>query len=220
MSLRAKAPLIALLAVVTLFGSRAGAVDLTAMDGEVLQVANEWARIKYQVRDKSEQLREMDALARKAGALAGRYPGQAAPLLWKGIATSEEAGMASVLKQLGYAVAARKIFEQSEATEPRGANGAVLMSLGVLYYRVPGFPMAFGDDRLARKDLETALAMDPDGLDANYFYGDFLVKQGEFAKAKTVLAHALRAPRNPQRPIWDAGRRAEVQGLLGKIDRR
>ena len=219
MSLRSKAPLIALLAVAALFGSRAAA-DGSAMDGEVLQVANDWARIKYQVRDKGEQLREMDALAHRAGALAGRYPGQASPLLWKGIATSEEAGMAGVLQQLGYAVAARRIFEQSEAIEPRGANGAVLMSLGVLYYRVPGFPMAFGDDRLARKDLETALAMDPDGLDANFFYGDYLVKQGEFAKAKTVLARALRAPRNPQRPVWDAGRRAEVQALLAKIDRR
>ena len=47
--------------------------------------------------------------------------------------------------------------------------------------------------------------LDPNGLDANYFYGDFLIKRGEIDKAKAVLAHALEAPPDPARPVWDAG---------------
>lgn len=128
--------------------------------------------------------------------------------------------MASVFDQLGLASDARTMFERAEAIDPNALNGAVLMSLGVIYYRVPGFPLGFGNDRKARGFLEAALAMDPDGLDANYFYGDFLVEQGEYAKAKTVLDHALAARPNPSRTVWDAGRRLEVQALLTKLNQR
>ena len=53
--------------------------------------------------------------------------------------------------------------------------------------------------------------MNPDAIDPNYFYGEFLIDQGEYAKAITVLEHALVAPDRPTRPIADAGRRAEIR---------
>ena len=61
-----------------------------------------------------------------------------------------------------------------------------------------------------------ALAIDPNGLDANYFYGDYLLDQGDKAGARAYLQKALRAPHDPNRPVWDAGRRREVQALLKK----
>lgn len=91
------------------------------------------------------------------------------------------------------------------------------MSLGVLYYKVPGSPIGFGDDDRARRLLREALALDPNGLDSNYFYGDFLYDQGDSAGAKSYLQKALRAPHDATRPVWDAGRRREVQALLVKI---
>jgi len=212
--------LIAVLALGFISGGAAAPVDLTAMEIDVHRLDNEWAHIAYQVTDKAEQLREIDALAKEAATVVGRYPGRAEPLLWQGIITSEEAGMASVFDQLGLASDARTMFERAEAIDPNALNGAVLMSLGVIYYRVPGFPIGFGNDRKARGFLEAALAMDPNGLDANYFYGDFLIEQGDYAKAKTVLDHALAARPNPGRPVWDAGRRLEVQALLTKLDQR
>ena len=90
------------------------------------------------------------------------------------------------------------------------------MSLGVLYYKVPGSPIGFGDTDKARKLLKEALAQDPGGLDANYFYGDFLLDQGDKAGARAFLQKALRAPHDGTRPVWDAGRRREVQALLAK----
>jgi len=212
--------LIAVLALGFISAGAAAPVDLTAMEIDVHRLDNEWAHIAYQVTDKTEQLREIDALAKEAATVVGRYPGRAEPVLWQGIITSEEAGMASVFDQLGLASDARTMFERAEAIDPNALNGAVLMSLGVIYYRVPGFPLGFGNDRKARGFLEAALAMDPDGLDANYFYGDFLVEQGEYAKAKTVLDHALAARPNPSRTVWDAGRRLEVQALLTKLNQR
>ena len=97
-------------------------------------------------------------------------------------------------------------------------GGSALTSLGALYYKVPGFPLGFGDHDKARAYLETAMTMDPDGLDANYFYGDFLMEQGEYARARQVLSHGLAAPSTPERPVWDAGRRNEIRALLAKAD--
>ena len=220
MSIRRSLSVVVLLTLPFLATGAAAPVDLAAMTVAVHHLDDEWARIAYRVIDKDEQLKEIDALAKEAAAVVARYPGRAEPLLWQGIITSEEAGMASVFNQLGLATDARTMFEKAQAIDPYALNGAVLMSLGVIYYRVPGFPIGFGNDRRARGFLEAALAMDPNGLDANYFYGDFLAEQDEYAKAKTVLGHALEAPPNPSRPIWDKGRRAEVQALLTKLNQR
>jgi Tfp pilus assembly protein PilF len=113
----------------------------------------------------------------------------------------------------------RKLFEQAEAIDPAADNGGVQLSLGVIYYRVPGFPIGFGNDNKAREYLEKALAMDPNGLDAAYFYGDFLIKEGEYRRAQEVLTHGLAAPVTANRPVWDKGRRGEIQALLAKTDK-
>ncbi|MFZ0693039.1 MAG: tetratricopeptide repeat protein, partial [Alphaproteobacteria bacterium] len=115
------------------------------------------------------------------------------------------------------AMAARTMFEQAGKIDRKVLDGAVPTSLGSLYYLVPGFPLGFGDDDKARSYLEQGVAMSPDGLDSNFFYGDFLFGQGEYEKAERVLNHALLAPAHPDRPVWDAGRRTEIRALLSKI---
>ncbi len=191
-----------------------------AMDAEVAHIGNEWAHIKYQVNGKDAQLAQIEALAVQAAAVVRRYPGQAEPLIWEGIVTSEEAALASPFHQLALAKSARKIFEQAESIDPRALGGGAAMSLGVLYYRVPGFPIGFGNNAKAQHYLEAALALDPAGLDANYFYGDFLMSKGEPGKARPYLQHALQAPVDRARPVWDAGRRAEVRDLLAKANQQ
>jgi tetratricopeptide (TPR) repeat protein len=219
-SIRRILTLAALLALGLVSAAGAAPANLAAMTADVHHLDDEWAHIAYQVTNKHEQLREIDVLAKEAATVVARYPGRAEPLLWQGIITSEEAGMAGVLEQLGLARNARTMLERAEAIDPRAANGGVLMSLGVLYYRVPGFPIGFGNDHKASDYLKRALAMDPDGLDTNYFYGDFLAKQGDYTVARTVLMHALAARRDPNRPVWDKGRRAEVQALFAKLNQR
>ncbi len=198
--------------------SAAMASNNPAMDAAVKRINDQWAHIRYQVHDRDEQYRELDALAGQAAQVAAHYPGRAEPLLWQGIVTSEEAARANILHQLGLARHAREILERAQAIDPTIADGGVKMSLGVLYYRVPGFPIGFGSTAKARALLEAALKQDPSGLDNNFFYADFLNDEGQPAKARVYAARALQAPVNPARPVWDAGRRAEVRTLLAKID--
>lgn len=192
--------------------------DQARPDDGLHHIETEWARIVYRVKGHDEQVHAIEALQQEAADYVAAHPGDARALLWEGIVTSEHAAIASVFHQLGLAKDARDIFNKALSIDPSGVDGAAQMSLGVLYYRVPGFPIGFGDDDLARKDLLFALSKAPAGLDANYFYGDFLVEQGDYEQARKVLSRALEAPVDNDRPIWDAGRRAEVKELIAKVD--
>ena len=112
---------------------------------------------------------------------------------------------------------ARDLLDRMEKKDPKAFDGGAPTSLGVLYYRVPGFPMGFGDKKKARHYLEEAVRNAPNGLDAHYFYGDFLQEEGEYAKSAEVLKHALTLPAHPERPIWDKNRRIVIQELLEKV---
>lgn len=182
-----------------------------------MRINNSWAHIRYEVKDRSQQYSQLNRLAEQARQVVEKYPGQAEPLLWAGIVVSEEAARASTLKQLGLATQARNILAKAYALNPRVADGGAAMSLGVLYYKVPGWPIGFGSTAKARSYFEKALAQDPRGLDNNFFYGDFLASEGDKVRAKQYLQRALQAPATPDRPVWDAGRRAEVRDLLAKL---
>jgi len=193
------------------------ASDNPAMDADVMRINNAWAHIRYQVRDRNAQYSQLTALEPQAHQVVQKYPGKAEPLLWEGIVVSEEAARASTLKQLGLATRARDILARAYAINPRVADGGAAMSLGVLYYKVPGWPLGFGSTAKARNYFQRALAQDPKGLDNNFFYGDFLAQEGDKNGARQFLQRALQAPTNPNRPVWDAGRRAEVRALLAKL---
>ena len=189
-----------------------------AMDAAVARVEHEWERIKYQITDPRVQHAQIEVLARDAAAVAARYPGRAEPLIWEGIAQSEQAAMSSGFSALADAKASRKTFEMAYQIDRTALDAGAATSLGTLYYRVLGFPIGFGDKAKARHYLVEAVTIAPNGMDANYFYGDFLVTQGEYAAASKVLLRALASPPHPDRPIWDAGRRAEIRALLAKVN--
>jgi tetratricopeptide (TPR) repeat protein len=189
---------------------------LAGMAEDVKAINDGWAHIVYEMNGSSTQTKALDALAKQAATLVARYPGKAEPLLWQGIVTSEQANRANIFHKLGLATSARDIIARAYAIDPRAANGGAAMSLAVLYYKVPRSPIGFGDKDKARSLLGQALALDPNGMDANYFYGDFLLDQGDKAGARAALQKALHAPHDPARPVWDAGRRREVQALLAQ----
>lgn len=186
------------------------------MAGDVKAVNDGWAHITYEVRGSSTQTKALDQLAKQAAVVAARYPGKAEPLLWQGIIVSEQANRANFFHKLGLATRARDLIARAYSIDPRAAGGGAALSLGVLYYKVPGSPLAWGDDDKAVKLLKQALALDPDGLDSNYFWGDYMLSKRDKAAARTYLQRALRAPHDPSRPVWDAGRRREVQALLAQ----
>jgi tetratricopeptide (TPR) repeat protein len=188
------------------------------MTDDISSLQQDWARIKYQASE-SEQDKLYEALAARASALAARYPGKAEPLVWEGIIYSTWAGARGGLGALSLARESRQQLEAAIAIDPAALQGSAYTSLGTLYFKVPGWPIGFGDTKKAEELLKQALAINPDGIDPNYFYGEFLLEEDRYAESVAVLNHALQAAPRPDRPIADAGRQAEIRDALEKASK-
>jgi len=65
--------------------------------------------------------------------------------------------------------------------------------------------------------LTKALEINPDGIDPNYFYGEFLYEEGDYPKALEYLDRAAKAAPRPGREVADKGRQAEIAALTAKV---
>ena len=186
------------------------------LDEDVRALQGEWERIKY-LRPAAEHEKAFETLTRSADEVRARHAGRAEPQIWYGIIAASYAGARGGLGALSTVKEAKKALETALAIDAGALEGSAYTTLGSLYYQVPGWPIGFGDDAKARALLQKALAINPDGIDANYFYGDFLYRKGETDGARQALARALKAPPRPERPLADEGRRKEIESLLAAL---
>lgn len=193
----------------------ASAADAAPVDDAVAALQREWETIAYRV-PAAERTARYEKLAARAREASAAFPGSAEPLVWEGIVVSSWAGAKGGLGALPLARQAKDLYESAIRIRPDALQGSALNSLGVLYYKVPGWPIGFGDKERARQLLKQALAINPDGIDTNFFYADYLVETGHAADAVPILERALKAPPRPGREIADAGRREEAIALLAR----
>ncbi len=187
---------------------------------QITYLQKEWARIKYQIIDEDAQLDAIHKLEEHAAKVSAAYANNAEPKIWEGIILSTEAGIIKGLSALGKVKQAKALFETSLKQNPNALDGSAHTSLGSLYYQVPGWPIGFGDDEEAEKHLKIALQKNPNGIDPNFFYGDFLLQDNRYNEAKAYLSKALEAPDRPDRPLADAGRRQEIKAALAQIGQK
>jgi len=112
-------------------------------------------------------------------------------LIWSAIVKSTWAGAKGGLGALSLVKEAKAKLEIAIKQDPKALEGSAYTSLGSLYYQVPGWPVGFGDDDKAEQLLKQALTINPTGIDPNFFYGDFLLEQGDKAQAKIYLDKRL-----------------------------
>lgn len=182
-----------------------------------MALAGSWAQVKYMT-PQAGQLDAMTRLKSQADALVAATPGRAEPLIWDGIVTSTLGGLKGGLGGLSLAKEAKAMLERAERIDGNALDGSAHTSLGALYYQVPGWPIGFGNSDKARAELLAGLKSNPRGIDSNYFWGDFLYNQGQYAEAAKALRTALAAPARPGREAADAGRRGEIQKLLSVVN--
>ena len=182
---------------------------------ELAPLQQRWAEVQYQTPEKA-RADAFEQLAGEAEQLVQRHADAAEPLIWQGIILSTWAGAKGGLGALALCKQARQSLEAAIKINPAALDGSAYTSLGSLYYQVPGWPVGFGDDDKAEELLKKALALAPDGIDANFFYGDYLMDQGRYGEAVVVLEHAAAAAPRPGRELADQGRQAEIQAKLAK----
>lgn len=206
--------------IATALGATLLAATAAAFAGDpspqVAAVRDRWAEVNYTL-PKAQRGAAFEALAKQAAAAKAAQPKDAAALIWEGIVLSSHAGERGGIGALGLVKQARADFEHAIKLDPNALDGSAYTSLGVLYYQVPGWPVGFGDDDKARELLRKGLKANPDGIDPNYFYGDFLRDQGDWTGAAAALEKALAAPPRPGRELADQGRRKEAAALLTKV---
>lgn len=189
------------------------AVTDSAQLPEVRQIQSEWARLYYLDEFLNKNYRELQALARKANRISHDNPQSAEALVWDAIVLSTLAEKKGGIGALSLVKEAKLKLEQAEAIEPTVLGGSVYASLGSLYSKVPGWPIGFGNDKKAEKYFHKALAVNPQGLDINYFFAEYLADNGRDLLALKYVEKALQAPRMEGRPLADRGRREQALKL-------
>lgn len=184
---------------------------------QLQSLQDRWAEINYQV-PKEQREKAFASLSEQAQKAVSAEPDAAELHIWNGIILSTYAGAKGGLGALGLVKEAKASLEQGLALDPKALSGSAYTSLGSLYYQVPGWPIGFGDDEKAEAMLKQALAINPDGIDPNYFYADYLARAKRYAEAKVALEKALQAPARPNRLSADAGRKQDIQALFSKVN--
>ncbi|MFO1435529.1 MAG: hypothetical protein U1F34_03900 [Gammaproteobacteria bacterium] len=195
----------------------AAATAADNFDQQLLQLQEGWAAANYQL-PAAEKNAAFEKLTQQADALMTSNATRAEPMVWKAIIESTHAGAKGGLAALPMLKDARNLLLKAESTDPKVLSGSVYTSLGSLYYKVPGWPISFGNKSKAEEYLKKALAVNPNGIDPNYFYADYLYQQGKSADALPYIHRALAAADRPGRPLADAGRRKEAAELQHNIE--
>jgi len=189
------------------------------VDDAVTELQRDWEVIRYQT-PAAEREKRFESLSAKAHKVSETFAGRSEPLVWEGIIVSSWAGEKGGLGALGLVKQAKGLYEQALQIDDKALEGSAYNSLGVLYYKVPGWPLGFGDKAKAKELLQKALAINPQGIDPNFFYGEYLAENDRMAEAVTYLEKALNAPPRPGRQVADTGRREEIRALLAKVKPR
>ncbi len=194
------------------------AVSAFAVDANQLQ--QQWEHIKYEMNQKSRLKAYAELLTVAEQAKANNHAKDAAVYAWSGIINATYAGEKGGLGALKYAKAAKEDLETALDIDGAVLQGAAYNTLGTLYYKVPGWPVGFGDHKKAKSLLKKALALSPNGIDTNFFYGEYLRDSGDYQTAQIYYEKALAAPARPNRPLADKGRRIEIEQAMSEIKDR
>ncbi len=194
------------------------AVHAATPEEIIRPIQDQWAEIKYRTPEK-QQAEQYEALAQKSRQIVESHPGLVEALIWEGIVISSEAGARGGLGALSLAKEAKLRFEEALKIDDKVLGGSAYTSLATLLAKVPGWPIGFGDKARAEDYFKKSLAINPDGIDPNFFYGEYLIDRDRFPEARQYLEKALKAAPRPGRELADNGRRQEIKALLAKLDK-
>ena len=199
-----------------LFVSSASFADVQQALSDMQQ---QWAKAQYEFKDKAQDAAFLDLIEQTKQHVTN-YPESAEIWVWKGIISSSYAGVKGGLGALSLVKKAKADFEKSMSLDDTALMGSAYTSLGTLYFKVPGWPLAFGNDDKAQDLLMKALSINPTGIDSNFFYAQYLVEQDDYVQAKEYLLKAQAAPARPTRPLADQGRQHEIAVLLASVRKK
>ena len=163
------------------------------LNDSLQSIESKWASIYYST-PKQKRGPEYCRLLDRTINLSRQHPKNAEPIILEAIIMATNADHQDAVSALESIHKARDLLLKAIEINPRAMNGSAYVTLGTLYYMVPKWPIAFGDEATARKMLQAALKINPNGIDSNYFYGDFLLYNDRLNEAEKYFKRAIASP--------------------------
>jgi tetratricopeptide (TPR) repeat protein len=176
----------------------------------------EWAKVYYE-QPKQKQQAAYPVLLDKMQQLAKLDPNDAGVIYWTALIKASYAAHQNPVDALAAIHEVRDLLIKAIAINPKVMNGAAYVVLGTLYDKVPHWPIAFGDDATAKKMLQTALEISPNGVESNYFYGEFLLNHDDSQAASNYFKKAIAVPVRSEQPYPDNQLKHKAEIMLDKI---
>lgn len=183
------------------------------------QYASLWAEIMFNKSVESIELK-LKSLYKASKSAVERQPGDAELLAWSGIIGASYAGEKGGLGALKIAKNSRDALKEALQINAETLDGGAATSLGTLYYKVPGWPIGFGNDNKADKLLGGSAKKYPMSITSQYFYGDFLIDQKRYEEAHSVYSKAINLEPRKDAFVADTTRLELMRETLNKLNQK
>ena len=187
-----------------------------AMVNTLQKIESEWALAEHTY-SKDNRKVAFQSLLKQTATLTNKFPSKAEPLILQACIILTRAKIENSINALSSVHKAKNLLEKAIDINPHADRGSAMVTLGVLYYKVPSWPIAFGDNEKANKMLQYALRVNPKGIDSNYFYAEFLIEQEKPEQATAYLVKALNAPIYATNEFFARGILAKAKRALKSI---
>ena len=189
------------------------------LDDSLQNIESEWASIYYST-PKQKRGPEYCRLLERTINLTRQHPKNAEPIIWEAIVKATNADHQDAVSALNAIHEARDLLLKAIEINPQAMSGSAYVTLGTLYYMAPKWPIGFGDETSAEKMLQTALKINPNGIDSNYFYGDFLLSNNRLSEAEKYFKRAITAPARTEQLYADNRLKEEAKLALKNTKER
>jgi tetratricopeptide (TPR) repeat protein len=164
-----------------------------SLNDSLQSIESEWASIYYGTPKQKQEPAYYRLLDRTIN-LSRQHPNNAEPIIWEAIVKATNADHQDPVSALEAIHEARDLLMKAIEINPKAMDGSAYVTLGTLYYMAPKWPIGFGDEATAQKMLQTALKINPNGIESNYFYGDFLLSNNDLNEAEKHFKRAIAIP--------------------------
>ncbi len=179
-----------IVAFLLLFSSQTYCTPLT---DSIQKIESAWARIYYQQNSDQQKIYYLK-LIKQSKELSQKFPQAVEPKIWHAILLSTNAAYEPPINALSSLNKAKELLEEAINQHPEALEGSAFVTLGTLYYMTPSWPISFGNPQIAERLLKKGLQINPNGIDSNYFYADYLLSQNREDEAEKYFEKASKAP--------------------------
>lgn len=118
---------------------------------------------------------------------------------WKAAAIGKQGLDIGITKSLSNAKPMKKHLEVVLAQDEKLEQGGPHRAMGRLYFKLPGWPISFGDNKKSEEHLRKAVKIDPKHLGNRAYLAETLEALGKDKEAREHMEYVLSAKVNPKR---------------------